>query len=331
MTSKEKENDGFDEKKGKSRKQRGTYYMGDTGESILGKVPLDSLFASGMEKWTSVSLEDLPGYTNPYSKFSPYVEGIEISTKPTDAEIAKLRNQIQKLKENLKESDQKWKVTLSRHDLMRYFSENDTEAIIKGTLKLKNKGRCEMTILNCDIRNFTRFTNELVDQEYLTGLLNNYLIVCTKKIHECSGAVDKYMGDGVLAYFGWSSNGNHNAENACKAARDIIKEGDDIFESWYKKLWHRPEEEYLGIGIGIDSGWVYWDEVGHPNRRELSIIGPHVNLAARLQKEANAGDILISGVTEGMLGGEWVTKAIDKDIVVKGFEGKVDIFQLECQ
>jgi len=279
----------------------------------------------------SLSLKDIPDYANPFSSFPPYVAEIKIPAKPSGAEIEKLRNQIEKLKQKLEESDRKWNITLQRHNLLRYFSREDTEAIIKRELKLKKKGRCEMTILNCDIRNFTKFTNELTDQEYLTELLNSHLVRCTEIIHKHGGAVDKYMGDGILAYFGCFSIGNNHAENACKAAKRIIKEGDVIFKSWYKKLLRRPQEKYLAIGIGIDTGYVHWDVIGHPDRQELSIIGPHVNLASRLQSEAGPGEILISGVTEGVLGKEWSTKTIDKEIKIKGFADKVDVFQLVWQ
>ncbi|GAH85702.1 unnamed protein product, partial [marine sediment metagenome] len=78
-------------------------------------------------------------------------------------------------------------------------------------------------------------------------------------------------------------------------------------------------------------GWVYWDVIGHPDREELSIIGPHVNLASRLQSISGSGKIIISGVTQGILGNEWHTDTIDEEIEIKGFEGKVDVFQLLCE
>lgn len=290
-----------------------------------------SLLPENQDGQQLLSLKGIPDYTKPFDWVSPYVATIEIPPKPSATKIKKLRSQIKKLKKKLEESERQWKITLEQHNLLRYFSRQATEAIIKGTLELKKKGRCEMTILNCDIRDFTKFANELTDQEYLTELLNNYLVICSGIIHEHDGAVDKYMGDGILAYFGCFSSENNHAENACKAARGIIEKGNAIFESWYKKLLRRPQKKYLAIGIGIDTGYVYWDEIGHPDRQELSIIGPHVNLASRLQSEAGSGDILISGVTEGVLGKGWPTKPIDKEITIKGFEDKVDVFQLVCQ
>lgn len=284
-----------------------------------------------LPKWHYSSLKDIPAFEKPFSSLSTYVAEIRVPKEPSEVEIRKLRSQIKELKKRLWESDKTWTITLERHDLLRYFSGEDADAIIKNDLQFKDKGRCELTVLNCDIRNFTKFVDKLKDPEYLAELLNPYLIRCTEIIHKHGGAVDKYMGDGVLAYFGCFSNRNGHAENACKAAKEIIEEGDVMFESWYKRLLHRPSENYLGIGIGICTGWILWDKFGNPDREELSIIGSHVNLAERLQSIAGPGEIIISGVTRGILGNEWHTDTIDKEKEIKGFEGKVDVFQLLCE
>lgn len=185
-----------------------------------------------------------------------------------------------------------------------------------------------MTILNCDIRGFTQFDRN-VDAEYLTELLNEYLVSCTKIIHNHSGVVDKYMGDGILAYFGCFKQNQDHAVEAVETAKEILSTSNTFFDNWYKRLLAIPKDKYLGIGIGLATGPTHWDDIGSPMRKELTIIGTHVNLASRLQSIATSGEILVSNITKGELEKKFNFEKIAAREISKGIEGNPDVFRLK--
>lgn len=262
--------------------------------------------------------------------YSPRLLEIEPSKTYTEPEYRKVQAELEEVKKDFKEAREKWAREhprdLHRQLVSRYFSEAVVGEIIDGKVQLKTGRRCEMTILSCDIRGFSKFAND-VDPEYLTRLLDKYLIDCTKIIHNHDGAVDKYLGDGILAYFGCLNQEGDHAVNACKAGMQIIKNQNSILQGWYEKLL--AKDKYLGIGIGIASGFTYWDYIGTPSRKELTIIGKHVNLASRLQTEANPGDILITNITKGLLKSQFHCEKLKKVLNIKGFERSVDVFRLQ--
>lgn len=250
----------------------------------------------------------------------------------TEKEYRKLLAKIETLQKNVKKAQKKWKREhpreLLRQHLLRYFSAPAVDRILNGQIQLGTGHRCEMTILSCDIRNFTKFTND-VDPEYLTEVLNKYLVTCTEIFHSCDGIVDKYLGDGILAYFGCLDKGKNHALSACEAAIEIVVRQHLIFKEWYDKLLETPKSGYLGIGIGIATGPAYWDYIGTPSRRELTIVGKHVNLASRLQSIAKAGEILVTNITRARLKGKLGCEKLGKPVSIHGFEERVDIFRLK--
>lgn len=282
---------------------------------------------------------DFPSFEECYSDIASSLRKIKIPAPKvyTEAEYEELKVKLRKanraleeLKKVLEESKNKYQNELHRQLYSRYFSKTVVEKILQRKIQLRTGRRCEITVLNCDIRCFAKFTNK-VDPEYLTELLNEYLIECTKILHRHSAAVDKYLGDGILAYFGWLNRAENHAVNACEAAIEIIKKTDSIFEEWYAKLTEDPKSRYLGIGIGIATGHCYWDYIGPRNRRELTIVGRHVNLASRLQSKADGGKILISNITRGKLKGKFDCEKLEKGVSIPGFEGNVDVFRLKEQ
>ena len=282
---------------------------------------------------------ELPNFEEHYANIASSLGKIEIPVPKlyTEAQYEELRTKLEKANQGVEEfkkaldrSKNKYQKELLRQLYSRYFSKNVVEKILQRKIQLRTGRRCEITVLNCDIRCFTRFTNE-VDPEYLTELLNEYLIKCTEILHRHGAAVDKYLGDGILAYFGCLNRAENHAVNACEAAMEIIKNSDSIFEEWHEKLLEVPESKYLGIGIGIATGPTHWDYIGTPSRKELTIIGKHVNLASRLQSGAEAGKILISNITRGKLKGKFDCEKLQEGVSIPGFESKVTVFRLREQ
>jgi class 3 adenylate cyclase len=146
-----------------------------------------------------------------------------------------------------------------------------------------------ITILFSDIRGFTQLSSK-VPPDKLASLLNNdYFHPMCDVIIKHGGMIDKYIGDSIMALFGAPvADGNH-AENAVNCAVEMVKS-------------MKASNGGLGMGIGISTGHVVTGIFGSATKKEYTALGMSVNVAARLQKMAGPGEIIISDGTHSMLG-----------------------------
>lgn len=197
MTEK-KANNSSEESTDKQEKEQG---HGDIYKKTLGtEVFQDDAFQEHLQA-QQISLQSTLDFKNPFSPLSPYFDNITIRKTYTQTQYEEVRDKLNQLRTEFKKAEKDWATKTHRQYLSRYFSKKQVEAILNHSLEMHTGRRQIMTILNCDIRGFTQFNKE-IDPEYLTELLNEYLIHCTEIIHGHDGVVDKYMGDGILAYFG---------------------------------------------------------------------------------------------------------------------------------
>lgn len=152
-----------------------------------------------------------------------------------------------------------------------------------------------VTVLFADIRGFTRFS-ERERPEKLLQLLNRYFSEMTEVIFAYGGTLDKYIGDGLMALFGAPTVSPEDADNALRAAIAMQRRLEDL-----NKQLKTDGFEELGIGIGLHTGEAIVGYIGSERRSEYTAIGDTVNLAARLESNAAAGQILMSDVTTAAL------------------------------
>ena len=154
--------------------------------------------------------------------------------------------------------------------------------------------RRQVTVLFCDMVGSTALSG-VVDPELLGSLIRRYQDATAGAIGRFGGFVAKFMGDGVLAYFGFPRAFEDAAERAVRAAIGILAEVGGI---------ERPDGARLQARIGIATGLVVVGEiVGTGTAQERTIVGETPNLAARLQALAAPDTILISETTHNLLGG----------------------------
>jgi class 3 adenylate cyclase/tetratricopeptide (TPR) repeat protein len=154
--------------------------------------------------------------------------------------------------------------------------------------------RRQVTVLFCDMVGSTALS-EAVDPELLGALIRRYQDAVAGAIGRYGGFVAKFMGDGVLAYFGFPHAFEDAAERAVRAAIGILAEVGKIT---------RPDGTGLQARVGIATGLVVVGEiVGTGSAQERTIVGETPNLAARLQALAAPDAILISEATQNLLGG----------------------------
>ncbi|MDX1958755.1 MAG: adenylate/guanylate cyclase domain-containing protein [Leptospiraceae bacterium] len=150
------------------------------------------------------------------------------------------------------------------------------DIVLANGLGLKGEER-EVTILFVDIRGFTGISEILPPTELLEWL-NNYFQEMSDCIREKNGIVNKFIGDAILAFFGFPIIDPNHAYNAVETARmmrtRLIKLNQDL------KLKNLPE---IKIGIGIHTGKATLGNVGSKERLEYTVIGDTVNIASRIE------------------------------------------------
>ncbi|HEY1745903.1 MAG TPA: adenylate/guanylate cyclase domain-containing protein [Xanthobacteraceae bacterium] len=154
--------------------------------------------------------------------------------------------------------------------------------------------RRQVTVVFCDMVGSTALS-EAVDPELLGALIRRYQDATVSAIGRYGGFVAKFMGDGVLAYFGFPHAFEDAAERAVRGAIGILAEVGKIT---------RPDGAMLQTRVGIATGLVVIGEIiGAGSAQERTIVGETPNLAARLQALAAPDTILISEATQHLLGG----------------------------
>ena len=150
------------------------------------------------------------------------------------------------------------------------------------------------TILFADIRGFTRLS-ERMEPVQLSDIVSVFQDQCAQAIWAHDGIVNKQMGDGLMAIFNFPIKIERHAEAAVRAALDLQRRCKATLAAIA-----RPRDEAatdtLGIGVGLHTGEV---EIGEftTGRSDFTAIGGVVNLAARLEGQASAGEILVSEET----------------------------------
>ncbi|GHV55718.1 adenylate/guanylate cyclase domain-containing protein [Spirochaetia bacterium] len=183
----------------------------------------------------------------------------------------------------------------------------------------------QATILFTDIRSFTAISEKLSPHE-VVEFLNDYMTRMVRCINETGGAVDKFIGDAIMAHWGAvSSAGSPHADalNGICAALAMRK----ALEEFNAGRDGSEKQPRIRMGCGISSGAVVAGQIGCRERMEYTLIGDAVNLASRteaLNKPLHT-DILITEATWLLVGKDLLTEEMPK-VWVKGKEKPVRMF-----
>ncbi|MDP2810048.1 MAG: adenylate/guanylate cyclase domain-containing protein, partial [Rhodocyclaceae bacterium] len=172
-------------------------------------------------------------------------------------------------------------------------------ALLGGELQVEQNGqRHSVTLLFAGIRGFAARSAQCTP-EAMIGLLNRFHAAAALAIQNSGGAVDKYVGDGLMATFGLPQPLPAPQRNALEAAQDLLLRVDQLNAELATE-----GIEALKIGIGIHSGEVLAGYVGSRQRREFSVIGDVVGIASRLEAMTKeyAHPVLCSGEVAAAVG-----------------------------
>ena len=179
--------------------------------------------------------------------------------------------------------------------------------------------RRQLTVMFCDLAESTALLMRL-DPEEMSGVLRAYHRCCTEVVARFGGRVAKYMGDGILIYFGYPRAHEDDAERAVLAALAIVKEVTSL----------RPHADLtLQVRIGVSTGLVVVGElIGEGASREQTVVGDAPTLAARLQSAAPPNAIVIAQGTHRLVGGLFECRDLGM-LNLKGFAEAVRAWQVQ--
>ena len=153
--------------------------------------------------------------------------------------------------------------------------------------------RRQLTVMFCDLADSTALSSRL-DPEDMRDVIRAYQTACADVIARHDGFVAKFMGDGLLAYFGYPRAHEDEAERAVRAGLEIVASVGGL---------QTPAREALQVRIGIATGLVVvGDLIGAGAAEEQSVVGETPNLAARLQGLARPNAVLIAEATRRQVG-----------------------------
>ncbi|HXL28628.1 MAG TPA: adenylate/guanylate cyclase domain-containing protein [Bradyrhizobium sp.] len=180
---------------------------------------------------------------------------------------------------------------------------------------LLDSHRREVTVVFCDLRGFTAFT-ESTEPEEAMAVLREYHAALGELIFRYEGTLDRYAGDGVMILFNAPIEFADHTRRAVKMAVEMRDTIGLLTQKW------RNRGHSLGFGVGIALGYATLGQIGFEQRLEYAAIGSVTNLASRLCDEAQANQIVVSRRVFGMVE-PWVEGKPLDDLNLKGFNHPV--------
>jgi class 3 adenylate cyclase len=209
--------------------------------------------------------------------------------------------------------------------LSKYLSPQVYASIFTGERKVEIAStRKKLTVFFSDIVDFTETTEDLESEE-LTALLNHYLTEMSKIALEHGATIDKYVGDAILAFFGdpETRGTREDAKTCVRMAVAMQRRMRELQRQWGDAGLEKPFQ----LRIGINTGYCTVGNFGSEDRMDYTIIGNEVNLASRLESQAEAGHILISHETWSLVR-DFVAAEEQEPIRMKGFAKPVRSYKV---
>ena len=177
--------------------------------------------------------------------------------------------------------------------------------------------RRQLTVMFVDLVGSTALSAQL-DAEEMAAVIRAYQDAVAGEIARVEGHVAKFMGDGVIGYFGWPAAHEDEAERAVRAGLAIVQA--------VKRI--QVAEDHIACRVGIATGLVVVGElVGKGTALEQTVVGDAPNLAARLEASAGAGEVVISEATQALVACAFEMQRLER-LSLKGIEGEVAAFRV---
>jgi adenylate cyclase len=207
--------------------------------------------------------------------------------------------------------------------LKRFLSPKVAELILSsGNENALESHRRDVTVVFCDLRGFTAFT-ETAEPEEVMGVLRDYHECLGELIHEFEGTVERFAGDGIMIMFNDPIPIPEPSHRAVAMAMKVRERVAELSVKW-RKAGHE-----LGFGMGIARGYATLGRIGFEGRYDYAAIGTVTNLAARLCAEAKNGQILIDGKVQASVEAAIGTEPAG-ELTLKGFHRPIRAFNVSA-
>lgn len=209
--------------------------------------------------------------------------------------------------------------------LAKYLSRQVYDSIFEGRKEVRVESyRKELTVFFSDIQGFTDLTDRL-EAEPLSELLNSYLSDMATIADEHGGTVDKFIGDGIMIFFGDpSTRGRREDARACiRMALAMRNRIGELQTQWSELAGAIP----LNVRMGINTGYCTVGNFGSEERLDYTIVGGPVNVASRLESTAEPNQIHISYETYSLVKDEFYCRPTG-DMKAKGVAHEISTFEV---
>ncbi len=200
-----------------------------------------------------------------------------------------------------------------RDRFARLVAPNVADLMISGKLEVKKGGQLqELTVFNSDIRGFTAMS-EGTSAEILVEMLNEYFELMVETLFKYEGTLDKFMGDGIMAF--WGAPAVHR-DDAIRCVQCALDQTEVLGQ--FNRARVAEGKPAIAVGLGIHTGPGVVGYVGSSKALSYTVIGDTANTSARLCSTALAGQVVISETTLARLGDRFDYEEID----AKSLKGK---------
>ncbi len=199
-----------------------------------------------------------------------------------------------------------------------------------------------ITIVFWDLSGFSTLCNHLSEEpSSLIVFLNEYFVEAMKIIHKHGGVIDKFIGDGIMVYFGFDGDGdgdgdddiigvNSGIHDAINTALELKRSFNVIrmrwMEVWVEKLGHKHVK--IDLKCGIHCGNLLFGLLDMGSRFQVTSIGSSVNLASRLEGVAEQDEIIISKQIRDRIKGHYIMEKKDLLHKIKSFENIRHVYRV---
>jgi class 3 adenylate cyclase len=242
----------------------------------------------------------------------------------TRDEIGQLSAAFNRMIERLRQNER------VRETFGRYIDPRIAESLLGETASAAAQGqRRVMTVMFCDMKGFTALS-EGVTPQGLVKIMNRYLSTMSEPIHAYRGVIDKYIGDGIMAYWGPPFvDDAEQAKCACFAAIDMIGRLPGLRKELPELLGVRSIPTECDLRIGIATGETLVGSIGSEYMMSFTVMGDTVNLAARLEtaNKVYGSRCLVSEPTANMCAADFEIREIDR-VVVTGQSQPQTVYEI---
>ena len=179
----------------------------------------------------------------------------------------------------------------------------------------------ELTILFSDIKSFTTHSSTL-SPDVIQKILNEYFAAMVEILFKYEGTVDKFIGDGLMVFFGDPEPQPDHALRCVRAAIEMQKKCREL-----KARWVKEGKFPLMVRVGINTGQVVVGNMGYERRLSYTVLGADVNLAQRLESNAPVEGILISERTYQLIKDSINARRLEP-IKVKGIDVPIQVYEV---